>query len=93
LQYELQASQAQFPNQWYTDEFGIDKEEESPLAVNIFYETMEYQVITETPQFTFDYLVANIGGYLSLFTGMSFLTFIEFFELIASPIFAAIRSK
>ena len=93
LLYELQVSQSRFPNQWFTDAFLIDKEESSPLAVNIFYETLEYQLITETPQFTFDYLVANIGGYLSLFTGMSFLTFIEFFELIASPILAAIRFK
>jgi hypothetical protein len=54
------------------------------LLLKIYYDSLYFDVITETPAMTFDTLLAGIGGNLGLFTGSSLLTFIEIFELIVS---------
>lgn len=49
--------------------------------INIYYKQMYYTLVEDTPKLTLDLLVSLIGGNISLFVGMSVLSFIEFFEL------------
>jgi hypothetical protein len=49
----------------------------SRIKLNIFYETFSYDVITETPSYSLFLLFSNIGGALSLFLGLSMLSFFE----------------
>lgn len=56
--------------------------EKSVAKVNIYYDKLGYQLITEIETMTNLDLVANIGGMLGLFMGMSLLSFIELFEMI-----------
>ena len=54
------------------------------VKIYIYYESRDYTLIQETPQYTLDYLVGNLGGNLSLFSGMFFLAIVEFIELALS---------
>ena len=47
----------------------------------IYYEDIDYQLIQEIPTVSVINLIANIGGMLGLFMGMSCLSFIEFLEM------------
>ena len=48
----------------------------------IFYETLSYVVVEEKAKLTLESLIGTLGAHLHLFLGMSFLSFIELFELI-----------
>ena len=52
------------------------------LSLNIFYDSLSYTQIEEMVNIEFVDLMANIGGTLGLFLGISVLTFVEVFELI-----------
>lgn len=54
----------------------------SSLKLNVYYEDMSYETITESPALTWDVLLGNIGGMLSLFVGVSMITIGEIFELM-----------
>ena len=55
---------------------------ESILKLNINYQELEYTLIEESQKTTWIDLISNIGGTLGLFTGFSFLSVVEFFEII-----------
>ena len=99
MSFEMRVNSAQYPNKAYlqldksidgiftlwqsSDSFPI---RQSTSMVNIYYESKEYTITKETPQFSIDYLIANLGGNLSLFSGLSFLTCVEFIELALSSL-------
>ena len=56
---------------------------QSVLKVNFYYESLNFQHITELPNTTMINLLASIGGALGLCLGVSCLSFIEIFEIIA----------
>ncbi|CAF0868590.1 unnamed protein product [Brachionus calyciflorus] len=55
---------------------------EDLTAVNIYYQTLSYTNIEEAPTTGLVDLLSNIGGIAGLFLGVSFLSFIEIFELL-----------
>lgn len=55
---------------------------DSVALLQVNYETMRSMVIEQTPAQTFPTLLGNLGGQLGLFLGMSFLSFVELFEII-----------
>ena len=67
--------------------------EKSTALVNVFYGSMEYTLIEQSPSFSFDFLLANIGGNLGLFTGMSALSVVELFEIIISALILVLCSR
>ncbi|XP_048583601.1 degenerin del-1 isoform X2 [Nematostella vectensis] len=52
------------------------------LAVNIFFKDMSITIKTETFSYEFSNLVADVGGQLGLFVGMSVLSIMEYWELL-----------
>ena len=52
------------------------------LSFNIYYSDLSYAYIEESPYWDLFLLLSNIGGNLGLFVGMSFLSFVEIFELL-----------
>ena len=58
-----------------------EKARESVTRVNIFYESLSYTVSTEAPQIDFVSLLANIGGNLGLFLGVSLFSICELVEV------------
>ena len=61
--------------------------------VNIFYDSMSYTLIQESPALSFDTLLSNIGGNVGLFTGASILTSIELIELLLAVFILLLKSK
>ena len=58
----------------------------SLASIYVYYDDLEYVLITQKPKMqTFD-LVSNIGGLFGLFLGMSLLSFIELFEILIESI-------
>lgn len=51
------------------------------LSLHIYYEDLKYTLISQSPKMQVYDLVSNIGGTLGLFLGMSFLSFVEIFEV------------
>lgn len=74
--YEYTISNSRYPTSYYTDylkyntkvsdklkETGSDDTNipKTTLAVNIFYKTLDYEVVDEVPALTLDDLINNIG--------------------------------
>ena len=52
------------------------------LKLNINYQELAYTLVEESQKTTWLDLLSNVGGTLWLFTGFSFLSLFEFFEII-----------
>ena len=86
-----------YPTHQYFDDIKNDLKEyenmsfeefkKTNLALNIFYPSKEYTVITETPKTSFIDLVSNMGGSLGMFLGFSLFSFVELFEILFHIIF------
>lgn len=57
------------------------------VSFTIYYENLRYTLIKQKPKTEIDDFVANIGGLLGLFLGISFLSLVEIFEIIFAIIF------
>ncbi|XP_069988901.1 degenerin-like protein asic-1 isoform X2 [Penaeus vannamei] len=52
------------------------------VRLHVYLESLTYEVIHESPAYTWDTLVCNVGGNLGLFIGMSLVTIVEVFEFL-----------
>jgi hypothetical protein len=52
------------------------------VKVNIYYDSMQYTSIVESPSITLQAIIANVGGYFGLCMGLSLLSLIEIIDLI-----------
>jgi hypothetical protein len=59
---------------------------ESLVRIFIYFDEIKTTEITESPSMTLVDLVANIGGTLGLFIGVSLLSFVEIIELLMEVI-------
>ena len=72
---------SRFLNESFDESFTVEDMSKSIAKVNIYYSDLNIEISSEMPAMTFITLVSNIGGVLGLFLGMSFLSFVEVFEL------------
>lgn len=96
--YGSKVTKAEYPSKWYSNvlnksevinqtigpEYLADYRllQQSTLMINVFYDEIHYDIIQDVQAYTIDYLIACIGGYYGLFLGTSFLTVVDFVELI-----------
>jgi hypothetical protein len=71
---------ALFNNKNNSQDIKID--ENGFIALSVFYKRLEFTSITEIPKMNIYTLISNLGGTLSLFIGISFLSFAEFIQLL-----------
>lgn len=64
------------------DDMTVAELRENMLGINVYYNTLSYISFTESAKTELVDLVAGIGGTLGLFLGISFLSFIEIFDLL-----------
>ena len=64
----------------------------SVVKVNIFYESMSYELSTESPKMDIVSLLASIGGNLGLFLGVSAFSLCEVIE-VAIEIYYVKKAK
>lgn len=73
IAYQVDATAANYPTEWYysfasvygnSDAFRSTYEQtkKTVAQVNVFYSSMDYTVCQDSPAFTLDSLIANIGG-------------------------------
>ena len=55
---------------------------DSVIKVNLYYDSLSYELSTESPKMNLVDLLASIGGNLGLFMGMSLMSFSEILEVI-----------
>ncbi len=60
---------------------------ESIVSVNIFYSSLSFTRLTESPQIDVIGLLANVGGNLGLFLNMGFFSLAEFCGLIIEIVY------
>ena len=61
----------------------------SVVKVNIFYESMSYELSRESPKMDIVSLLASIGGNLGLFLGVSVFSLCEIIEVVIEIYFAS----
>ena len=61
--------------------------------VMVYYEDLGYQQYDEVEKMSLSDLVANIGGFLGLFLGMSFLSFVEILDILLQILFYKLSSS
>jgi hypothetical protein len=54
---------------------------------NVFYKSLSYELSTESPQLIAITLIANIGGYLGLFLGVSVFSLFEPVQILIEIIY------
>ena len=65
-------------NDFVTNEITPETSKKSVARLSFFYESLSYTTYEESPQLDFVTLIANIGGNLGLFLGMSLYSIGEF---------------
>jgi hypothetical protein len=93
----------QYPTIWhyetklknFSEKHNLSYQEGSQCIAKVFigYSQMEQTIISEEKKITFDELVASIGGTLGLFLGLSFLSLVEFVEILIQTILIFIQQK
>ena len=90
----MEKSFAKFPSDAYAQIISLDLEisenseinfetiKESVSSLKISYKDIEYTIIGEQASITLIDLIANIGGTLGLFIGISLLSFVEIAEIL-----------
>lgn len=74
-----------------TNEINYDMVKKSFVRLFIFYDEIKATFISESAKITFVDLIANIGGTLGLFIGISVLSLVEILELLISLIFIIVN--
>ena len=74
-------------NQNLTNDFmnasiDVNAARESVVSVNVFYDSLSYRIATESPKLDVITTLANVGGSLSLFMGVSVLSVVEVLILL-----------
>ncbi len=65
----------------------VEQAEKSFVYARIFYESQSYTLSTESPKLDLVCLLANIGGTLGLFLGVSALSACELIEVLIQIFF------
>ncbi len=73
--------------QYFSDNFGTDISSyvlfrEYFYSINIYYSSLKYTYISESPQTTVFGLLSSLGGSLGMFLGFSVFSLLEFFEIV-----------
>ena len=63
------------------------------ISIYVYYNDFKYTFISEEPRTELFNFISNIGGILGLFLGISFLSFIEIFEILFEIMFIFFDKK
>jgi gas vesicle protein len=63
------------------------------ILIRIYYKTLKYTSITQQAKTKPEQLISNLGGYLGLFVGLSFVSLFEIIEIIIEFIHILLRKQ
>ncbi len=94
FEYIISTSSYHLPDNGVLNGFkSFDEMQKNYFSFYVYFDQLEYTSHTETAKMLVDDLASNIGGTCGLFIGMSFLSFLEFFEFIIEAFFILSRSS
>jgi hypothetical protein len=70
-----------------TNKIDLNTVKQSFATLHIFYKSLSYDTFTESPQTNLVWLFASIGGYLSLFLGISVFSVFEAIQVLFEILF------
>jgi len=80
------------------EEYGLEKFEtyeevnENYVCLFVYYKELKYTLISQEPKTLTFNLISSVGGILGLFLGISFISFIEIFEIFLEVIYILFRN-
>jgi len=86
-------SKPNLTSDFFSNEINAETARESFISLNIFYETLSYDISSESPQLALITLFANVGGYLGLFLGVSVFSLFEIIQVFIEIIFIKLRKS
>lgn len=63
------------------------------MILHIYYDELKYTLIIQEPKMLLDDFIANIGGIIGVFVGCSFLSLIEFAEMLGEVVVQCIEKR
>jgi hypothetical protein len=81
IKYDASISFTKFSNEEFEALFRVNGSQ-SVTSIDIYYENLEYTSISQLPKMNVIDLISNIGSNLSLFIGISFISFAEIIEIL-----------
>jgi acid-sensing ion channel 5 len=104
MEYEILSHTALYPTSFYTNilynysntrglNLSLSEIPQAFVKVYIYYDSLRYTKTVQSSQMEMSDLMANIGGNLGLFLGMSFLTFAEIIEISFNTVFIFIKYR
>lgn len=63
------------------------------LGLKVYYRTLQVESFEEVPSYSWETLIANVGGNLGFFMGLSIVTFVEVFEFLWDILLSLFRKK
>ena len=63
------------------------------FQLNVYFSSLTVEAISESPEYTFLSFLSSIGGDLSLYIGVTILSFFEVAELIIRLLISTIVSR
>jgi hypothetical protein len=78
INYKIEQNSFQIPNNFSVNQLDLNKY----VNILINYQNNQYTLISQSPKMQLFDLISSVGGLISLFLGFSFLTLIEFIDVI-----------
>ncbi len=102
MSYSMTTSMSKFPSRTlyadskklrklYNEPYSYENLTDSLTSFIVFYEELDYTVISQKEKLQLEDFVSTIGGLFGLFLGMSFLSFVECIELSCEILFTIIE--
>ena len=63
------------------------------IVIYVYYKELEYTLISQVPKTEIFGFISNVGGTLGLFLGISFLSFMEIFEILFELFFILVLNR
>jgi hypothetical protein len=93
IKYDTSISFTKFSDNEYLALYDINGTTDNLISIDIYYENLEYTSINQLPKMDIIDLISNIGSTLSLFIGISFLSFAEIIEVIGEIVIILLLRK
>ena len=61
--------------------------------IYFYYKTLKYKTVVQEPKMKWQQLISNLGGYLGLFVGLSFVSLFEITEIFIEIVFILTRKQ
>ena len=89
----LRSSGSTILDDFVSNKIDLDIVKKSYVYLNIFYKELSYEISSESPQYNWVSLFANISSYLGFFFGVSLFSLFEIIQVLIEIVFMKLSSN